>query len=87
MSAEFQKSLTKTEEACRKLKTAVANIQKTRARFPHVDDKELERRRVLVNELDSVRMPLAVVVQCERVRVSALPAPTARSCHPVFCRL
>jgi len=80
MSAEFQKSLTKTEEACRKLKTAVANIQKTRARFPHVDDKELERRRVLVNELDSVRMSLVEVVHC---RLSSCERTACNSCSLV----
>ena len=55
-SPEFQKALSKTEDACRKLKTAVANIPKNRIRFAHVDDRELERRRALVDELDT---PLA----------------------------
>ena len=55
LRSELQKSLSKNEDACRKLKTAVANIPKNRVRFAHVDDRELERRRVIVDELDAVR--------------------------------
>jgi chromosome segregation ATPase len=51
--AEFQKSLLKTEDACKKLKTAVANVGKNRARFPHIDDKELDRRQAIVGDLES----------------------------------
>lgn len=50
---EFGRALAKNEDGCRKLKTAVANIPKNRIRFAHVDDRELEKRRVLVEELEA----------------------------------
>ena len=55
---EFGRALAKCEDACRKLKTAVANIPKNRIRFAHVDDRELERRRAALEELDA---PLAAM--------------------------
>lgn len=49
---EIRKDVTKTEEMCRKVKQAVMNIQMNRARFPHIDDRELANRRQFVDTLE-----------------------------------
>lgn len=65
---EFQKVLTKNEDACRKLKNAVGKIAKERSRYPHVDDRELERRRALVSELDTSLNAMRTIFYSKEVK-------------------
>lgn len=52
--AEMKRDLTKVEEMCRKVKQAVLNVQNNRARFPHIDDRELNERKQFVEGLERV---------------------------------
>ena len=51
----MQKGLTKIEQSCSKVKTAVLMIEKNRAKYSHIDDKELANRKETVAMLEKVR--------------------------------
>jgi hypothetical protein len=54
--AELQTDLKKMDDACKKIKLAVANIAKNRSKFAHVDDAELESRQAAITELEKVNV-------------------------------
>lgn len=52
---EFKKDLAKAEDMCRKVKMAVANVERNRVKFSHIDDRELNNRKAFVQGLENVR--------------------------------
>ena len=65
--AEFRRDLAKGEEMVRKVKLAIANVERNRVKFPHIDDRELGSRKAFVQGLDSVSGK-AVLYQATAVR-------------------
>lgn len=49
---DLRRDLVKAEEMCRKVRQAVVNVAQNRARFPHIDDGELNNRKQFVESLD-----------------------------------
>ena len=54
LCAELRANLAKAEDMCRKVKMAVANVEKNRIKFPHIDDRELGNRKAFVQGLENV---------------------------------
>lgn len=70
--AELQTDLKKTDDACKKIKLAVANIAKNRSKFAHVDDAELESRQAAITELEKVSVVFVTLLAAFSVCQSAL---------------
>ena len=52
-SPEVKRDLAKADEMCRKVKLAVSNIERNRAKYPHIDERELGARLAFVERLDA----------------------------------
>ena len=54
LTAEMRAKLADADGMCRKIKTAVSNVERNRAKYPHIDDLELGSRKAFVQGLENV---------------------------------
>lgn len=53
VAVEMKRDLAKSDEMVRKVKLAVANIERNRVKYPHIDERELSARQAFVERLDA----------------------------------
>lgn len=59
---ELKKELTKMGEMLRKVRGSVDGVERNRAKFSHIDDKELASRKGALEKIDAVSLRAVVVV-------------------------
>jgi hypothetical protein len=94
-TAEMKAEIAQGSNACSKMRTALANVEQHRDKFPHIDDRELGSRKAYVDRLDAVRASVCVWVcgcvgGCRagpsprgRLSLASSPVPLPRSPLPL----
>jgi hypothetical protein len=53
---ELKRDLTKVGDFLRKVRASVLNVEQNRAKFSHIDDRELASRKAALDSLEAVRL-------------------------------